>query len=822
MSEPGKIIKLDAFMRKDESFSSLNRPASENNPRLRLRSRENYYVAGLILVVAMTLAIMMTPTRKSGVIVQPVGAIAIRNVKAPEETLIEDRASTEKNRRKAEAQSLDLYDFDDRAATAPINSLRVAFAFMEEYYRTNEGSSYSSVMAALEKGVDLHQSKKEPSSLTQLMKRESSPAFSDAEKEFQALLGVTLDEAALKSARYYHYWPRIGTLVGRALTPAYNKGIITDNPPPPLGAVTLRRLSTSTEKRVEGLADLLDLTAAKKRTEEEVVAIIPENRPGLRRLVTAIALPLVRPNVVYNGAETRLRKEKAAADAESVFFNIKQGEIIVREGDRLTETDVIKLEGLASKEEEKGPIAIFFGFLLVNLLIVTLATFFIQKFHDEIRTNSNLQLFMALLLLLHMGLIWTTSQAATIFMPQTPGVGVDSYILAAPLIFGPMIVSIFFTTELTVIFTLIVAALTGLLLRDLPLPPILTIIGGMICAYHVRSYQRRSSVFRVALTIAAINVIVTQAFDMIGVRFLSESQIYDAGFAFIGGCLAALLVSGALPLMESAFPVVSDIKLLELSSLNHPLLRQMIMRAPGTYHHSIMVGTLAEEACKVIGANALLARVGALFHDIGKMKKAEYFVENNLRGEENPHDKLNPSMSTLIITNHIREGLEMAKKHKLMPQIACMIPEHHGTQLVKYFYHKSVEAHDSSRGEIKESDFRYPGPIPSSRESACVALADSIEAAGRACKEPTPLRLRGVVSEVINDKFVQGQLDNSHLTLHDLALLTDSFTHVLGSIHHGRIQYPDAQPTLPKEATHGGNGTPSQKTAKVDTGDIGA
>jgi hypothetical protein len=314
----------------------------------------------------------------------------------------------------------------------------------------------------------------------------------------------------------------------------------------------------------------------------------------------------------------------------------------------------------------------------------------------------------------------------------------------------------------------------------------------MVCAFHVRHYAKRSAVIKVGILISCVNVVVALSTGVASEGFWLQGRAYEAGFALFGGALAAILVSAALPLIESLLPVVSDIKLLELTNLNHPLLRRMIMEAPGTYHHSIMVGNLAEEACKSIGANALLARAGALFHDIGKMKKPGYFVENQRHGS-NPHDKLSPNMSALIVINHIKQGQELAKQHKLLPQIAAMIPEHHGTQLVKVFYHKAKLSQDVSRGSVREEDFRYPGPIPGSPESALVALSDSIEAAARACSEPTPQKLEQLVTDVINDKFIQGQLDHSHLTLHDLAAITETFTHVLTGIHHHRLQYPEQE-----------------------------
>jgi hypothetical protein len=214
----------------------------------------------------------------------------------------------------------------------------------------------------------------------------------------------------------------------------------------------------------------------------------------------------------------------------------------------------------------------------------------------------------------------------------------------------------------------------------------------------------------------------------------------------------------------------------------------MALVAPGTYHHSIIVGNLAEDAAEAIGANPLLARVGAYFHDIGKIYKPEYFIENQRDGV-NRHDTLNPSMSALIITSHVSKGLEMAKEYKLIPQIQAMIAEHHGTSLIKYFYHRASEM-EKDGNEVSDQNFRYPGRKPRTKESAIVALADSVEAATRALKDPASSRLRQTVSKIINDRFVSGELDESHLTLSDLNKIGDSFVRILHGIFHYRVMYP--------------------------------
>lgn len=815
----GKIINIDAFKQKDESFSSQQKPEKERKLKIFPGRDNGYYVTLMVIVVAMALTFLVTPAKKRSITVPPLDSIASHNIKAPENLLIEDIESTEKNRQNARESALDVYDHDDRAIEEVTATIEEAFALMAKAYSTQADQAYRDTIIELQKIIESEQGEKAADSeqaeanrrkiaeaKASLRKFEQSEGFGKLETGFIEKLDKDLDKKILQTARYYHYWPYIGKIVTSALEKVYRRGIIASKsqlPASALNGITTKKLSDNSERDIRSLDKIYDIAEASQKVSDEISKLVPNDRPGMRNLARKIAIRLLKPDLTFNLKETESRKEKVAQSVQPVFFHIQQGEMIVREGDRITKTHVVKLNSMTASDSGKERLGVVSGFFLVILFIVVLAAFFLQKFHEEIVLNRKLQIFMGALLVVHIGLVWSTQQAASMFIPQTPGITLDTYLLAAPLVFGPMIVSIFFTAELTVLFTVVAAAITGLMLKDFSILPLLTIIGGMICAYQVRSYQKRLATLKVGIIVAMVNVLIAQAYNLTGpTAGFTEHQLYDAAFAFTGGALAGLLVSGALPLIESLFPVVSDIKLLELSNQNHPLLRRMIMEAPGSYHHSIMVGYLAEEACKAIGANSLLAKAGSLFHDIGKMKKPEYFVENHGQGQKNPHDKLTPSMSTLVITNHIKEGQEMAKKYRLLPQIAAMIPEHHGTQLVKYFYNKALEEQDESRNDVKESDFRYPGPIPSTRESACVALADSIEAAGRACGDPTPLRLMGIVTEVINDKFVQGQLDNSHLTLRDLALIADSFVHILTSIHHHRIEYPEISRVKERKAAN--------------------
>jgi cyclic-di-AMP phosphodiesterase PgpH len=272
-------------------------------------------------------------------------------------------------------------------------------------------------------------------------------------------------------------------------------------------------------------------------------------------------------------------------------------------------------------------------------------------------------------------------------------------------------------------------------------------------------------------------------------RLLTLS-LQGAGWCFLTG----FLVSGGLPFIEKAFGVVTDISLLELSDVSHPLLQELVQRAPGTYSHSNGVATIAETAADAIGANGLLCRVGAYYHDVGKMLKPQYFVENMIAGQVSRHESLNPAMSAMVIIGHVKDGVELARQHNLPEAIIDFIEQHHGTTLVEYFFHaatKQAEAKPDHRFEVQESTYRYPGPKPQSREAAVMMVADAVEGASRTLEEPTPKRIETLVHDIAMKRLLAGQFDECSLTLSELAIVEESLTKSLIGIHHGRIKYPE-------------------------------
>ncbi len=315
-------------------------------------------------------------------------------------------------------------------------------------------------------------------------------------------------------------------------------------------------------------------------------------------------------------------------------------------------------------------------------------------------------------------------------------------------------------------------------------------LGSLTGSYAVREARTRGQMMGAGLLISLVHVIslylLNPDLKLLMSHVFERSQVMPVA---ANGFISIFVVMATLRIFEYLFGVLTNFSLLELSDFNQPLLKKMTLEAPGTYHHSLFVSNMAEAAASEIGANGLLTRVGAYYHDIGKMGKPEYFVENQLIGV-NKHDNIEPGMSRLVILNHVKEGLELARKNKLNPLIQQFITQHHGTSLVYYFYQRALEG-AIEVDEVNEESFRYPGPKPQSRETAIVLLADSVEGAVRSLDEATPSRIEETVKKIMNNKFIDGQLDECNLTLREIEKISSTFTRILSAMYHGRTKYPE-------------------------------
>jgi len=365
----------------------------------------------------------------------------------------------------------------------------------------------------------------------------------------------------------------------------------------------------------------------------------------------------------------------------------------------------------------------------------------------------------------------------------------SSMILGIPVAAGAMTICLFMGMRAAVPFALMTSICAAILFENKLIFFIYFFINSSMAAYWLRSCRERNVFIKAGVKIGLINIIATTALRAYGSELFLSKLAWDWIFGYIGGLSAGIVTAGITPLMELTFGYTTDIKLLELANLDKPVLHRLMLEAPGTYHHSVIVGSMVEAAASEIDANPLLAKVCGYYHDIGKMKNPLYFIENQPKGM-NRHDKLAPSMSSLIIISHVKHGVEMAKTHKLGKAICDTIQQHHGSSMISFFYEKARQ----KKGEnaVTEDDFRYPGPKPQTREAGLVMLADVVEAASRALENPTPARIQGLVQRLINKIFSDGQLDNCELTLKDLHKIANKFNKILNGIHHHRIEYTEA------------------------------
>jgi putative nucleotidyltransferase with HDIG domain len=382
--------------------------------------------------------------------------------------------------------------------------------------------------------------------------------------------------------------------------------------------------------------------------------------------------------------------------------------------------------------------------------------------------------------------------------------------LLAPYAFAPLVLSVLLGRNHGLYAAVFVSLWSSVLFGKIDAPLlVISLISGFTAVYLTLQVRRRGQLIRAGVGVGVAIWLSSLSFGMIGPVDLFPPMNNDWGMIGVqsaltigNGIVTAMIVGGALPVLEHLFQITTDVSWLELSDLNHPLLRRMTIEAPGTYHHSLVVANLAEAAAEKIGANATLCRVCAYFHDVGKLVKPEYFTEN-MNFERNPHDDLAPTMSALIIIAHVKEGVDLALKHSLNRQIIDVIQEHHGTSLVYYFYQRAVQQQEDARAggkimnireedipEVQEESFRYSGPKPQTKESAIVSLADIVESASRSLEKPTPQKIEQLVNELIEERIADGQLDECDLTLGELRVIAKRFRFTLMTMLHTRIAYP--------------------------------
>ncbi len=504
--------------------------------------------------------------------------------------------------------------------------------------------------------------------------------------------------------------------------------------------------------------------------------------PLWREFAGQAAATALRPNLFYNAEKTEERRQDAMESVEPVI--VARGMTLVRDGEMVTPDDIERLRD-AGLLRDATDIQAMLGSAAVGLLMVLLLGAFLRQFRPRIYQNE------AHIVLL--GLLIVAVLASTHALWPVSG-------YLAPVAVATMLIAILLDPQVAVFAGVLMGVMVGFLSGEEIRFLLVAMVGGFTGALAVSGVDQRSDLMRAGFAVSAANAFTILILFVVWGRFsVSDWAMWrDVMVGGANGILCGILTIGSLPYMEGFFGLVTPVRLIELSNPNQPLLRELLVQAPGTYHHSIMVANLAEAAVEEVGGNSLLARVGAYYHDVGKIRRPYFYIENQMGGE-NPHSKLTPNLSALIITAHVKEGMELAARHSLPREIQRFIGEHHGTSRVGYFYSRAAEG--SPAEGIMEENFRYEGPRPSSKESAVVMLADAAEAAVRSLTRANPDRIETMVRKIIKDRLFEGQLDRADLTFRDLDKIAEVFVRVMTGVFHARIEYPDG--LSPEEAGNG-------------------
>ena len=689
------------------------------------------------------------------------GMIVQENIKADRDFLVEDVQSTRLKQLESAAAVRPVYDYDPETAMTIRAKIKQSFALAAGQRETSQ------VKALLDQSLGVTLSQEEFAYL-------SAHAFSD--------------ELLQRFSRIiFAFYENTFVTTGPFGNQEREKGI------------TIVNTLTRTEENTKELSSILLMKDIGPALSKKINASMRNEQPEARRVTFLFLKKMIAPNLTYNPKATAQKIASARESVKPVYFQVQKNEMIVREGDKIGYPELAKLEAFhkTAAVSNISSLAVLAGIFCIVLFLTLLLYFWRTRNWLKTSPRSNVDfLVFAIVALLQILFVKAGIFISVAVNRAFPSLPVDACYFAIPFAMGAMIIAVLVNRNVAMIMSVLSSFLISLLFEEKILFPLFSFLGSVAASYHVVNSRQRSTFLKVGVFLGVVNIAAILSLNLLTGRLLDD-LILRLAMGLFGGIITGILVAGLTPVFESLFGFITYIKLLELANLNQPLFQKMIIEAPGTYHQSITVASLVESAAEAIGANALLAKVSAYYHDIGKLAKPHYYIENQT-GYDNRHDKLSPKMSALIIISHVKEGCELAMKAKLGQPIINIIREHHGTSLISYFYDKAKKNKDESIRSLTESDFRYPGPKPQTKEAGLVMLGDVIEASSRTLTNPTPARIRSLVRERIARIYTDGQLDECELTLRNLNTIAETFTRILTGIFHHRVEYPEAPPK-PKE-----------------------
>ena len=729
-----------------------------------------WILSGVIISFFLILYVKLVPIRHA----YNLGDIADKDIKAAEDFFVEDKDATETNRRVVADNVPTVYDFDSLLSSKWSQQLTTAFRDIRNILES-DGFKTQNLEA-----------KPDPAAVSNKALR--------LERDFEKRIGFGVPKSIYIILEKNGFSEDVPNIIIAVLSKIFENGVVADK------AFLLKEAEKGIILRdIESKNEILTYELNAFYSPEEAKGLIKAiGRPlikGLsldkRNAVLYFVNRLIQPNITLNRNETEERIKRAVAEVNPVLYKVKAGEMLLREGEKVSDPQLLKLKALKSQTRYEQISATVIGAVMILLcLLVTTYIIHLKNRNEKTGDHNRKLLFFASVIIMFFLLAEISSSLSRSLTQNEPfSITATSIQLGIPMASGAMLICLFMGLNMAISFTVVIAVCATIVFQNRFEIFIFFLLSGMMAAYWMQNCRERKVFIKAGVKLGVFNIVVATAMNIYFGDLSWMKLLWDWVFAFLGGVGAGIVTAGLTPLVEVTFNFSTDIKLLELASLDQPVLRRLMIEAPGTYHHSVIVGSMVEAAASEIGANPLLAKVCGYYHDIGKINKPQYFIENQSDGI-NKHDKLAPSMSSLILVAHVKDGVELAKQNDLGQEITDTISQHHGTSLIRYFYDRAKQM----KGEesVNVDDFRYPGPKPQTREAGLVMLADVVESASRTLEMPTPARIQGLVQHLMNNIFSDGQLDNCELTLKDLHNIAKSFNTILNGIYHHRIDYSDA------------------------------
>jgi putative nucleotidyltransferase with HDIG domain len=762
---------------------------------LRIRRVRQALALALLAGIAVSAAFLLTPSRFTPAIPgdEALGTIFSGTLKANRDYDVSDPETTAGKREEAARSVWPVYDFDGSAAATLQRRISDAFA-------RGRDSIAQLKLQSPDRAARLAERRMDPEARRLLL--------SQRDEFWKTLQAVVDDEDYLDLARA-GFDPAIERAAVRVAGLAASGFVVEEREL--LAAdrergIVVRTLGTdgTPEQAVRDIDRIQDLQRARREVERIAADQLGDLPPRAARAVTVLVARALRPNLVYDDAETRKRQQAKRAQVKDVVLQVRKGEKIIGDGEQVTKTHLLIFQALRSVGRASSTAQVRWGGGLFAALLCAAVFGFgrrnLRKFRPRSRDVFLLAALLVGQLLLVRGALFGADALHEWVKDQLPdalaGPVAQALTAAVPYALGSLVVRFLLTSEAALLWTAAFAPLCGLLAGGSLQVAVAALIGGVVAADRIGHAGRKNAIFKAGAITGLATGVVLAVFAMFQGRLWNWDTLAVVAGAALGGAMILPLLALILsPLLEALFGYVTDIELLKLASFNHPVLKDLIVQAPGTYHHAILSGQLVEAAARQIGANPLLARVGAYYHDIGKGKNPLYFGENQ-KGD-NRHDPLAAEVSAEVIRRHVTDGLDLAAQAKLPRQVRDFIAQHHGTRSISYFFHRAKEeAERAGAPPPREDDFRYSGPKPQTREAALVMIADVVVATSRNLAVSTPDKLRPLVDRAIAAIIAEGQLDECEITLRDLEQTARCFAESLGRIYAARSDAPPAGPRL--------------------------